>query len=126
MPLEGSIYILKRIKFTCVPVLDQGRALDFYTKKLGLKVFTDQPMGDARWIELKTNSAETMVVLLNQPDHKPGQIPALVFVADNVKETYEELKAKGVEFTQPPKKESWGEHAILKDSEGNLVLFGTA
>lgn len=117
--------MLKRVKFTCVPVLDQARALDFYTRKLGLKVFTDQPMGDSRWIELKANGAETMVVLFKQSDHKPGSVPALVFVADNVKETYEDLKAKGVEFTQPPKKESWGEHAILKDSEGNLVLFGT-
>ena len=125
MPLESSIRMLKRVKFTCVPVLDQARALDFYTRKLGLKVFTDQPMGDSRWIELKANGAETMVVLFKQSDHKPGSVPALVFVADNVKETYEDLKAKGVEFTQPPKKESWGEHAILKDSEGNLVLFGT-
>ena len=40
--------MLKRIKFTSVPVLDQARALDFYTKKLGLKVFTDQAMGDSR------------------------------------------------------------------------------
>jgi len=118
--------MLKRVKFTCVPVLDQIRALEFYTKKLGLKVFTDQPMGDSRWIELKANGAETMVVLLKQLDHKPNtSVPALVLVADNVQETYDELKAKGVEFAQPPKKASWGEHAILKDSEGNLVLFGT-
>ena len=48
------------------------------------------------------------------------------FVADNVQTTYQELKAKGVEFTQPPKKAPWGEHAIFKDSEGNLVVFGTA
>jgi uncharacterized glyoxalase superfamily protein PhnB len=47
-------------------------------------------------------------------------------VDHNVKSTYEELKARSVEFTQPPKKEPWGEHAIFKDSEGNLVLFGTA
>ena len=39
---------------------------------------------------------------------------------------YEELKARGVEFTQPPKKEPWCEHAIFRDSEGTLVLFGTA
>jgi len=118
--------MLKRVKFTTVPVEDQNRALEFYTKKLGLKVFTDQPMGDSRWIELKVNGAETMLVLFKQPNHSPEPSPGVVFVADNVRATYEELKAKGVEFTQPPKKESWGEHAILKDSEGNLVLIGTA
>lgn len=118
--------MLKRIKFTSVPVQDQSRALEFYTKKLGLKVFTDQAMGDSRWIELKVNGAETMLVLFEQPNHVAGQVPGVVFVTDNVRATFEELKAKGVEFTQPPKKESWGEHAILKDSEGNLVLLGTA
>jgi predicted enzyme related to lactoylglutathione lyase len=116
--------MLKRIKFTTVPVQDQARALEFYTKKLGLKVFTDQPMGDSRWIELQVPGAETLIVLFKTANHAPDKIPAAVFVADNVQTTYEELKAKGVEFQQPPKKEHWGEHAILKDSEGNLVLIG--
>jgi predicted enzyme related to lactoylglutathione lyase len=116
--------MLKRIKFTTVPVQDQSRALEFYTKKLGLKVFTDQTMGDMRWIELQVPGAETLVVLFKEANHTPGKVPAAVFVADNVQGTYEELKAKGVEFQQPPKKEHWGEHAILKDSEGNLVLIG--
>ena len=118
--------MLKRIKFVTVPVQDQSRALEFYTKRLGLKVFTDQAMGDSRWIELQVPGAETLLVLFKQASPEPASVPAAVFVADNVKATYEELKAKGVEFTQPPKKAPWGEHAILKDSEGNLVLFGTS
>jgi predicted enzyme related to lactoylglutathione lyase len=117
--------MLKRLKFVTVPVQDQSRALEFYTTKLGLKVFTDQTMGNDRWIELQVPGGETMLVLHRRPDFQPdGKVPAAVFVADNVKSTYEELKSRGVEFTQPPKKEVWGEHAILKDSEGNLVLFG--
>ena len=118
--------MLKRVKFAMVPVQDQERALEFYTKKLGLKVFTDQPMGDSRWIELKVSGAETLVVLVKNSNHQSQATPAAVFVADNVENTYQELKAKGVEFTQPPKKAPWGEHAILKDSEGNLILFGTS
>jgi len=118
--------MLKRIKFMTVPVQDQSRALDFYTRKLGLKVFTDQPMGDSRWIELMVNGAETMLVLFHQPAHKPDEnTPGVVFAVDNVKTSYDELKTKGVEFTQPPKKAPWGEHAICKDSEGNLILIGT-
>jgi predicted enzyme related to lactoylglutathione lyase len=118
--------MLKRLKFTTVPVRDQSRALEFYTKILGLKVFTDQPMGDSRWIELQIPGGETMLVLWHESNHEPdAKTPALVFVADNVEATYKDLKAKGVEFTQPPKKEPWGEHAIFKDSEGNRVLFGT-
>ena len=97
--------MLKRIKFTTIPVADQDRALEFYTRKLGLKVFTDQAMGDSRWIELQVPRAETLIVLFKQPNHKPAEMPAAVFVADNVQATYEEFKAKGVVFTQPPKKE---------------------
>jgi catechol 2,3-dioxygenase-like lactoylglutathione lyase family enzyme len=115
--------MLKRINFTTVPVKDPSRALAFYTDKLGLRVFTDQQAGATRWIELSIPGAETRLVLHHQPAHVPGHLPAVAFLADDVKATYEELRAKGVEFTQPPKKEHWGEHAILRDTEGNLVLF---
>src|SRR2546423_1518582 len=116
--------MLKRIKFAAIPVKDQARALEFYTQKVGLRVFTDQTMGEMRWIELTIPGAETMVVLHHKPGHEPSaREPALALEADNVQATYEELRARGVEFTQPPKKEHWGEHAIFKDSEGNLILF---
>jgi len=119
--------MLKRIKFTTVPVKDQDRALAFYTEKVGLKVFTDQTMGKMRWIELQIAGAETMVVLHYKPDAAPRtDEPALALVADDVQQTYEQLRTRGVEFTQPPKKEHWGEHAIFKDSEGNLILFSKA
>jgi catechol 2,3-dioxygenase-like lactoylglutathione lyase family enzyme len=45
--------VIKSIKFVGVPVSDQQRALDFYTKTLGFRVITDQPFDDKqRWIEL--------------------------------------------------------------------------
>src|SRR5262245_65307570 len=83
--------MLKRIKFTTVPVQDQSRAPDFYTQKLGLRVFTDQTMGAMRWIELQIPGAETMLVLFHKPDHVPGKEPGVVFQADDVPSTYEEL-----------------------------------
>jgi predicted enzyme related to lactoylglutathione lyase len=116
--------MFKRVNFVAIPVKDQGRALEFYTKKCGLQVFTDQTMGPMRWIELKVPGADTMVVLHHRPDHEPSDNdPAVTFVADNVQSTYEEMRAKGVEFIQPPTKEHWGEHAIFVDSEGNRILF---
>jgi predicted enzyme related to lactoylglutathione lyase len=119
--------MLKQIKFIAVPVKDQSRALAFYTEKLGLRVFTDQTMGQMRWIELQIPGAETMLVLHHKSNHVPNEKePAVAFVADDVKATYEQLRARGVEFTQPPKKEHWGEHAMFKDSEGNLLLFSKA
>ena len=115
--------MIKRINFQALPVKDQSRALAFWTEKVGFKVFTDQTQGPMRWIELKIPGAETMLVLHHDPEHAPGEMPGLCFLADDVRATYDELRAKGVEFTQPPRKEHWGEHAIFKDSEGNLCLF---
>ncbi|MGE3106721.1 MAG: VOC family protein [Phycisphaerales bacterium] len=116
--------MLKRIKFLAVPVKDQDRALAFYTQKVGLRVFTDQTLGPMRWIELQIPGAETMLVLHHKPQHVPSdKEPAVALEADNVQATYDELKARGVEFVQPPKKEHWGTYAAFKDSEGNLVMF---
>jgi uncharacterized glyoxalase superfamily protein PhnB len=49
----------------------------------------------------------------------------LSFDTDDVRRTYEELSAKGVEFSQPPKTEHWGTSAIFRDPDGNrFVLSG--
>ena len=117
--------MISQIKFASIPVADQQRALDFYTQKLGFKIVTDQPFGEMRWIELRIANAQTKVVLFPFPDRQPGGFLNVVFQTDDVQKTWEELKAKGVEFTQEPKTESWGTSAMFRDSEGNIVLVGT-
>jgi len=47
-----------------------------------------------------------------------------VFECDNLLVTYEELKAKGVEFTKPPTKEFYGFEALFKDDSGNWFSLG--
>ena len=59
--------MIRRIKFTSIPVQDQDAALDFYTSKLGFRVATDQPLGEQRWIELRIPGADTRVVLYTPP-----------------------------------------------------------
>ena len=43
----------------------------------------------------------------------------MVFTTDDVKGTYEALRARGVEFVQPYKREPWGESCVFKDPDGN-------
>lgn len=118
--------MLKRVSFVTINVEDQERALRFYTEKLGFRVFTDQPMGNSgRWIELELPGAQTRVTLFKGPVDNAAQTPALCLTADNAERTFEELKAKGVQFVQPVQKASWGTSAILVDSEGNWVLFSS-
>ena len=120
--------MLKRIKFVGIPVRDQDKALAFWTKTLGLQVATDQPMGNGqRWIELKIPRSETGVVLFTPPgqEDRIGTQWNGSFACDDVQQTYEQLKAAGVEFVKPPEKQPWGMYAVAKDPDGNQLVFGS-
>jgi len=119
--------MIKHINFVSIPCADQKRALEFYTKRLGLTVFTDQPFDDTqRWIELKVGGAQTKLVLFTSDDHKSmiGKQVNFTLNVDDLDRTYHELRDKGVEFVTPPKKEPWGAYAVFLDSEGNKLLIG--
>lgn len=120
----------------CIYVLNQDSAYDFYTNKLGFKVLTDASMGkDNRWLTVSPpeqsdfeitlipikegmmftkESAKSMAELV-----KKGTFGFGVFKCNNIFATYEELKAKGVEFTKEPKEEFYGIEALFKDDSGN-------
>ena len=119
--------MIKQLKFVSVPVSDQQRALEFFTRKVGFTILTDQQMGPGmRWIELGLNGG-TGIALFTPPSHKDriGTFSGISFEADNVEKTYKEMTDRGVEFTQAPKKESWGTSAIFKDPDGNTFVLSS-
>lgn len=116
-------------------VLDQARAHDFYTNKLGFKVKVDVPMpsGD-RWLTVCPPGQPGFEIILSPVTRgvypqetvdaltelvQKGTFGAGIFTSHDIYATYEELKAKGVEFTKAPKKEFYGTEAIFKDDSGN-------
>jgi len=120
--------MIKGIKFVGVPVRNQDRALEFYTKKLGFSITTDQPFNDTqRWIELKVPGADTGVVLFTPEGHEDriGTFQSISFWTNNVQGTYDELVSRGVEFAAPPKTADWGTMSIFRDSDGNKFVLGT-
>src|SRR3982074_2773020 len=48
-----------------------------------------------------------------------GVLGGGVFDADDIYKTYDDLKARGVEFKGPPSVQSWGTATVLKDNSGN-------
>lgn len=120
--------MIKLVKLVTIPVTDQDRAMDFYTRQLGFRIITDSPFdGKQRWIELGIPRAETKIVLFTATGQEKaiGGFMNISFAADNVKATVKELKARGVEFMEEPTTADWGEYAIFKDPDGNKFVVST-
>lgn len=121
--------MIRKLKFASIPVRDQDRALAFYIDVLGFILVTDQPMGPGqRWIEVRPPKGDAGIALFTPPGHEDqiGKFTGISMECDDLQKTYEELSAKGAEFAKPPKQESWGMMAILKDSEGNQIVLSSA
>lgn len=119
--------MIRSLKFCTIPVSDQARALVFYTEKLGFKILTDQQFDEnQRWIELQIANSTTGVVLFTPEPFadRIGTFSGMSFKCDNVERTYQELVSRGVEFTAPPKRETWGTSAQFKDPDGNIFVIG--
>jgi predicted enzyme related to lactoylglutathione lyase len=46
---------------------------------------------------------------------------AAMFFTDDLQADHERMKARGAEFTEPPKDVGYAQIAILRDGSGNLV-----
>jgi predicted enzyme related to lactoylglutathione lyase len=119
--------MIRGVKIVSIPVKDQNVALKFYTEKLGFKVATDQEMapGKQRWIELMIPGADTNLALFTPDGHENriGGFQSMTFWTDDVFATAEQMKKKGVEITDGPRKEVWGTMAKFKDPDGNEFVF---
>jgi len=126
--------MLKRILHVNVFVLDQDRAKDFYTQKLGFEVRTDTTMDGFRWLTVGLNGQPDLNILLARPappmfseeDARSlreliakGSMAGGVIETDDCRAAYEDLKAKGVTFLQPPADRPYGVEALFRDDSGN-------
>jgi len=133
--------MITRMNHVCVYVLDQESAYKFYVGKLGCRVHTDAPMGPGmRWLTVCPPDQPDLEIALmairegmsltkESAQHlkdlvRKGTFGFGVFECDNLEATYEELKSRGVEFTQPPRREPYGYEAVFKDDSGNWFSLG--
>ena len=130
--------MLKQLTHTQVWVHDQDEALAFYTEKLGMELREDvtvPELGNFRWLSVgvpgQPDVAITLMAVPGPPvfdEDTRAQIQALLakgaagglfFSSDDVQGSYEELKRRGVEFTQEPTQRPYGLDAGFRDSSGN-------
>ena len=131
--------MLKSLRISQIYVLDQQQALDFYVGKLGLEVRDDINLGYMRWLTVNVPGDRDRAILLEQPgppsmDEKAAAVVReqltkgqtgghLFFTTDDCRRTYEELVAKGVEFTEAPTERPYGIDSGLRDPFGNHIRF---
>jgi catechol 2,3-dioxygenase-like lactoylglutathione lyase family enzyme len=133
--------MIRRLSHACVYVLDQDRAKEFYTEKLGFEVRNDVRMGGDfegagegfRWLTVSPPDQPDIEIILADPAmghdaESAGQIRALVakgamgpgaMTTDDIHKTFDELSARGVEFTQEPVTRPYGVEALFRDDSGN-------
>jgi len=132
--------MLRRVSHVNLWVHDQDEALAFYTQKLGFEVRDDvtmEDLGGYRWLTVGPPGQPDLRLILSLPAPPAldaeaaeqvktlvargavGGAGTLIFEADDLRGTYEDLTARGVEFTQAPMERSYGIDAAFRDPSGN-------
>jgi predicted enzyme related to lactoylglutathione lyase len=121
-------------------VHDQDEALAFYTQKVGMEVRSDvtvPEMGNFRWVTVgPVGQPDVAIVLMAIPgppvmdEATAAQVRELVskgfagtvFLAtEDCQASYEELKGRGVDFTEQPEERPYGIDSAFRDPSGNSI-----
>jgi predicted enzyme related to lactoylglutathione lyase len=121
-------------------VHDQEEALAFYTEKVGMEVRADvtlAEMGDFRWLTVGPPGQEDVSIVLMAIPGPPvmdketaGEVRGLMakgftgtvfLTTEDCQASYEELKARGVEFSEAPEERPYGIDSGFRDPSGNSI-----
>jgi predicted enzyme related to lactoylglutathione lyase len=109
-----------------IEVEDQDRAKQFWTETMGFMLVQDSPYYDGvRWLEVQTPDQSVILMLGKREGDAPvapsSSLPTsnVFFSTDDLEETYDQLRARGVHFPQPPVEMFFGWWSIFEDCEGN-------
>lgn len=130
--------MITNVSLVSVWVKDIEESLTFYTEILGFEKQDDFEFGpDFRWCTVVHPRQPELALHLTTPS-KPlsddliaamrraqdeGGLPGVGLNVDDCRKTYEELRAKGVEFLQPPEDRPYGVEALLRDNSGNWMVI---
>jgi uncharacterized glyoxalase superfamily protein PhnB len=124
-------------------VHDQEEALDFWTNKVGFEVRADITMpelGDFRWLTVGAPGQDDFSLALMAIPGPPvmdedtkkqvedlmakGFAGTVFLTTDDVQAAYEDLKGRGVEFTEAPAERPYGVDSEFRDPSGNAYRLG--
>jgi uncharacterized glyoxalase superfamily protein PhnB len=121
-------------------VHDQDEALSFYTDKVGMEVRADVTLPEIpgfRWLTISPRGQEDVAITLMaipgaplMDDQTANEVRDLVskgfagtvfLTTDDVRRDYEELKSRGVQFTEEPEERPYGIDCGFRDPSGNSL-----
>ncbi len=128
--------MIKRLSHVNVFVLDQERAKQFYTEKLGFEVRNDAVLDGFRWLTVGPAGQPDLAILLAYPAPPmfspedaetvralvaKGALGGGVIETDDCRATFEDLKSRGVTFLQEPEDRPYGDRGPVPRRLGQLV-----
>jgi catechol 2,3-dioxygenase-like lactoylglutathione lyase family enzyme len=130
--------MITNVSLVTLWVTDQDEARRFYVDNLGFIQRTDVKMGDGfRWVSIVHPDHPELEVTLMVPGPPldddmaeavrrsldKGNMGGFGLQTTDCQKTYDELVAKGVEFTQPPSDRPYGVEAVMRDNSGNWLVL---
>lgn len=111
---------MSRIAIISIPVANQERSRDFYSKVLGFTVIRDNEMGPGqRWIQLVPREGGVTITLVSWFDNMPpGSVQGLVLEAEDVRAEAGTLGERGLALSDIHEA-PWGTYATFNDPDGN-------
>jgi predicted enzyme related to lactoylglutathione lyase len=127
-----------KIANTQLWVHDQDEALAFYTEKLRMEVRSDvtlPEMGNFRWLTVGPAGQDDFGIVLMAIPGPPiadagtaeqvrtlmgkGLAGTVFLTTDDCQASYDELRSRGVEFSEEPEERPYGIDAGFRDPSGN-------
>ena len=121
-------------------VHDQDEALAFWTEKVGMEVRADvtvPELGNFRWLTVGMPGQDDFAIVLMAIPGPPmmdaetteqvrelvskGYAGTVFLETDDCRGSYEELRARGVEFHEAPEERPYGIDSGFRDPSGNSI-----
>ena len=135
-----SVLPMMKIANAQLWVHDQDEALAFYTDKVGMEVRSDATLPEIpgfRWLTIAPRGQDDVAITLMAIPGAPvmdeqtgnevrnlvskGFAGTVFLTTDDVRRDYEEMKARGVEFTEEPEERPYGIDCGFRDPSGNSL-----
>jgi predicted enzyme related to lactoylglutathione lyase len=128
------------LQYVNITVNDVDESIAFYGDALGLEVVNDVASDGFRWVTLGNSKQPGLGIVLSEPHAGrsqengdaiqellvKGELPMLVFMADDLDATFEKVRSSGAEVLQEPIDMGWARDCAFRDPSGNMVRISQA